>query len=317
MREVPFCYNLPHAVSAGTLVHDFGDKTMMQTIRSLKAVKFAPIVLLLAIISIAAAPAALPTPNAPTAAATSNAGEIVASWQSVAGAQFYTVGWINRNDYQQIGSSGDWLSAFHYATIPASRTSYTVNGLKAGEEYWTIIGARTTRVGGDSPTWSAWSGLVTTSGQHGAGFCPITGLPLPPEGYLSIGDAAKSDIGTFTLTGVANKATVQLGSNRVAPASGRQFITVCGRFQAAFEFTPTSGTFYQVDTDAGIGFAYFDEDTTRWGTVPEGESRTGCEIWIIPATATTAIVAVNPNLLGAIGESLHKGDVSLYRVDLP
>ena len=160
---------------------------MMQTIRSLKAVKFAPIVLLLAIISIAAAPAVLATPNAPTAAATSNAGEIVASWQSVAGAQFYTVGWINRNDYQQIGSSGDWLSAFHYATIPASRTSYTVNGLKAGEEYWTIIGARTTRVGGDSPTWSAWSGLVTDGGTARSRFLPDYRATAAPGWLLERG----------------------------------------------------------------------------------------------------------------------------------
>ena len=94
---------------------------MMQTIRSLKAVKFAPIVLLLAIISIAAAPAVLATPNAPTAAATSNAGEIVASWQSVAGAQFYTVGWINRNDYQQIGSSrrlAERVPLRHHPRVP-------------------------------------------------------------------------------------------------------------------------------------------------------------------------------------------------------
>ena len=292
---------------------------MMQTIRSLKAVKFAPIVLLLAIISIAAAPAVLATPNAPTAAATSNAGEIVASWQSVAGAQFYTVGWINRNDYQQIGSSGDWLSAFHYATIPASRTSYTVNGLKAGEEYWTIIGARTTRVGGDSPSWSAWSGLVTTAGQHGAGFCPITGLPLPPGGYLSVGDTETFGVKPqsfidVTLDSATTPASLQLDDGSTyAPTSGLKLLLLCTTFVNGIGtgddvyFSP--GTHNNLSTDKGIGFVRVSDWIDE--AIPDGFQRTGCDAWTIPQAATTAVYAIGySSASGTPGETL-------YRINLP
>ena len=313
--RVPFCYNLPHVLSAGTLVHHFGDKTMMQTIRSLKAVKFAPIVLLLAIISIAAAPAALATPNAPTAAATSNAGEIVASWQSVAGAQFYTVGWINRNDYQQIGSSGDWQSAFHYATIPASRTSYTVNGLKAGEEYWTIIGARTTRVGGDSPSWSAWSGLVTTAGQHGAGFCPITGLPLPPGGYLGVGDTATFGSYTITINSIATPNSVTLSATdgttveREAP-SGRRwleiYVTLVNRFDFAVNLR--DGKDYVLSTEVGNAFSW----NTDLPLDPDHQYDNIYLLFDIPQDATTAVLAVRP-LTARTGDNAP----NLFRVSIP
>ena len=293
---------------------------MMRTIHGAKAVKTIPFALLFTVIcisSIAAMPAVLPTPSAPTAAATTNAGEIRVSWQSLSGSTFYTVGWINRNDYQQIGSSGDWLSAFHYASIPASRTSYTVSGLKAGEEYWTIVGARTQRVGGDAPSWSAWSALVTTAGQHGEGFCPITGLPLPPGGYLSVGDRTTNRYShAFTLTGVTQKRTVRLSETAFEPVDGRQFIKVCGTYQSSSTATVSTsfwdGSNYQVDTDAGIGFSWPDEDVTPWRQVPPGQSRMGCQTWGIPEAATTVVVAVSNWQAGEGNAS-----TSLYKVDLP
>ena len=54
--------------------------------------------LLLAVImiaSIAAMPATLAKPPAPTARATGNPGEITISWGRIQGAEYYTVGWIN------------------------------------------------------------------------------------------------------------------------------------------------------------------------------------------------------------------------------
>ncbi len=126
----------------------------------------------------AGAQSALPKPAAPTATATGNPGEIRVSWQSVSGARFYTVGWINRDDYNRAQAAGDWQSAFHYATVLASNTDYTVSGLKAGAQYWTIVGARTARFDGDPATWSDWSAGVTTAGQHGA--CP-TAQPTPTQ----------------------------------------------------------------------------------------------------------------------------------------
>ena len=267
--------------------------------------------------SVAAAPAAPAKPNTPTAAATADAGELQVSWDSAAGAQFYTVGWINRNDYIEIGSSGDWLSAFHYATIPASRTSYDISGLKTGEEYWTIVGARTSRSGGEAPVWSSWSTLATTAGQHGEGFCPITGLPLPPSGYLSVGERTTSLYShAFTLTGVTRKQSVSLSNKTFNAVDGQQFIKVCGTYHASNTSTVNTsfwdGSDYQVDTDAGIGFSWPDNDVTPWRQVPPGRSRAGCQTWGVPKTATTVIVAVSNWTAGE-----QSASTSLFKVDLP
>ena len=284
--------------------------------RSASLITFALLFAVILITSIAAMPATLTAPNAPTAAATANAGEIQVRWQTVAGAQFYTVGWINRNDYLQIGQSGDWLSAFHYATVPASRTSYTVSGLKAGEEYWAIIGARRERDGGEPTSWSAsWSGLVMTSGQHGGGFCPITGLPLPPGGYLSVGDTAS--IGTngksFKLDSANKKSTIMLQGTNYRPFGGRQFINICATVRASNNYREVyfiAGKEYNVDTDAGIGFADYDDSITSWldlDTIPAGQTGSACEVWNISANAKTVIIAVDK----------WQANPALYKVDLP
>ena len=208
-----------------------------------RALRFtAPLMLLalLLVAGVAAMPGALPKPETPTAAATGNAGEISVSWQPVAGAQFYVVGWINRSDYNRIGSSGDWLSAFHYATVPSSRTSYTVSGLKAGEAYWTIVGARADRFHGGPVSWSEWSTPVTTAGQHGEGFCPITGLIIPPGGYLSVGGTTQSPPGSFTLTTATAPTRIRLPyaddpNQLYSPRSGRRFVEVCGNYRHDFK----------------------------------------------------------------------------------
>ena len=275
---------------------------------------FWALVAVMLLATVAAAPAALPIPATPTAAATGIAGEVEVSWPAVASAQFYTVGWINRNDYQEIsGRNGDWRSAFHYATVTATSTSYVVSGLKAGEEYWTIVGARTVRVGGDDPSWSEWSSLVTTAGQHGEGFCPITGLPLPPGGYLSPGTSASDSGGTrFTLNSVTVKATVRLDGENYRAPSGQKFIRVCASVKATpdYAFTFLFGRDYNVDTDTGLGFVIFDDGTNNWldvGDIPAGSTRTACDVWLVSATSQTVIVAYNKFL----------GDPALYKVDLP
>ena len=281
----------------------------MHRARSAKLISFALLFTVICISGIAAMPATLPAPNAPTAAATTNAGEIQVRWQTVAGARFYTVGWINRNDYQRIGPSGDWLSAFHYATVPASRTSYTVSGLKAGEEYWTIIGGRRQRDGGEATSWSAsWSGLVMTSGQHGGGFCPITGLPLPPGGYLSVGDTISvgRDLLTFKLDSATTPTSVptDAGEDYTAPA-GRKLLRLCGtrtnNIGADWYFR--TGTHNNLSTDRGIGFAR----VRGWeNPLPDGSRDSGCDTWTIPEVATTAVYAIN-----------LPEESTLYRINLP
>ena len=260
-------------------------------------------------------------PGAPTATATGNAGELLIEWHPVAGAKYYTVGWINLEDYASAKAAGDWLSAFHYATIPATRTSYAVTGLKPGEEYHAVAAARVNRYGGE-PVWSEWSRKVQTAGQHGAGYCPITGPPVPDGGYLSVGQSAAIGYGnislvgdslivettTFTLESVTQKSAVRITENGLyrQPPEGRQFITVCGDIQDSLFPYFLGGSDYNMNTDAGIGLRHYDHDVTPWHEAT-GEPRRGCETWHIPAGAKTVVVAVDT----------LSSTPALYLVDLP
>ena len=245
------------------------------------------------------------------------------NWQQVPGARFYVIGWINRNDYNRIGSSGDWLSAFHYATVPAPNRNYTVSGLKAGEEYWVILGARAERFHGEAVSWSAWTGPVMTSGAHGAGLCPITGLPIPAGGYLGIGDTVSSPIAnqSFTLTSASFPATVTLyyaddPTQQFSPRPGRRFVEVCGTFRHHFSSGRFGrGTDSVLTSDAGIGFSF----SNTHERIDAGVDGSGCQLWDVPAGAKTAIYAVGfgaySSSAGVVGKD-HK-NVGLYRIDAP
>ena len=277
------------------------------------------IVSVLLVGTIAAAPAVLSQPAAPMIEATANAEELTISWDRIPGAQYYTVGWINWTEGQPVHTAGgDWLSLFHYTTVAGDRTSYTVKGLNGGDSHFAIIRATDVagasgRFGGGYSTWSSWSSSsAQPAGQHGEGFCPITGLPLPPTGYLSVNQSTESVYGTFTLTEATHKANVLLGDDRFPPSNGRMLVKVCGRFQAGNEFPGWfySPAFYQVDTDAGLAFTALDDDVTSWngnGSVPAGQSRNGCETWEVPSNATTVIVAINN----------WQATTALYQVQLP
>ena len=258
-------------------------------------------------------PGPVTSPGPPTVATTGNAGELAISWNSVPSAKFYTIGWTSTGELADMqAASRDWLDAFHFTTVPARYTKHTISGLKNGENYYGIVGARTTRFGGESPAWSDWSSPVATAGQPEDGLCPVTGLPLPPGGYLSVNQSTESASGTFTLTGVSRKANISLSGTGYPPRDGRAYVKVCGQFQAGNE---ERGWFYrsydyQIDTDTGLAFAKLDQDVTPWnndGPVPAGQSRTGCETWDVPSDAATAIVAINN----------QEAATALYQVPLP
>ena len=287
-----------------------------------KSARIVPLFILVAtllIAGIAATPAALTQPDGPSVQATSNGGEIVISWDRVSGAQYYTVGWVNWTKGKPVSDAGgDWLSLFHYTTVLGSETSYTVKGLEEGEDHYAIIRATDAegaadRFGGGYSQWSAWSSSsVQPAGQHGEGFCPITGLPLPPTGYLSVSQSSTPLFGTFTLNSVTIKDMFRLGTDRYRAPMGRKLIQVCGTMQAGTDyrgwFSPPRD--YNVDTDAGTAFTMLDNDVDGWRItdVPgPGQSKTSCETWVIPSTAQTVIVAVNNWQTGA----------QLYKVDLP
>ena len=276
--------------------------------RSIRVLPLFALIAILLLAGIAATPAALTRPDQPAVAATSNAGELQVSWNRVPGAQHYTIGYANLDDLNRMAATGrNPLDAFYYVTIGAANTSHALSGLKPETAYYVLIGAQTPRFGATDLAWGPWSNAVVTAGQHGAGFCPITGLEIPTEGYLSVGDTKTWADGTLTLDSATLPSSLQTvdGSNYVPP-EGRKFLLLCSTRsnQSGSDWYFQTGTHNNLSTDRGIGFA----KVTEWGNTPlaDGETDSACDAWSIPDTATVAVYAVDdgsrPNVL--------------YRIDL-
>ncbi len=171
----------------------------------------------------------LPAPTNLSVAATANAGEVSVSWPASAGAQFYGIAWIDLAEGTEYLSQGRELAdAIHFANIPASHTSYTVTGLRPSAEYLVLVGARMTRYA-DIPSWSSIHPKVATAGQHGDGFCPITGLPIPEGGYLRVGDTQTWTDASFMLDSATTPANVATeGGGIYTPPEGRRLLRLCG-----------------------------------------------------------------------------------------
>ena len=261
---------------------------------------------------VAATPAVLPTPNQPTAAATADAGEILVTWQATPGAQFYTVGWANQDEITQMISSGrEWVDAFHFATISGDYTRHTVSGLKPEADYFVIVGAQSARFGASDLVWSTWSQPVTTAGQHGAGICPITGLPIPEGGYLEVGERIDWPDASFTLTSVTTPETLTSFGFVYEPHPGDRYLRLCGTLtnQTGGAVHFLAGYDNNLSTDAGIGFVAV-TDGTDWldvgTTIADGATASACDYWIVPEAATTAVYALYNTASDAV----------LYRIDL-
>ena len=87
--------------------------------------------------------------------------ELTVSWDAVAEAKFYRVGWVAYKDYLAAKAAGeDWRDSITYRSIANNdTTSYAVGGLTPGDKYWFIVGSSSERY--DKPEWSPWSSLVT------------------------------------------------------------------------------------------------------------------------------------------------------------
>ena len=93
--------------------------------KSTRIVLLLALTFVLLIASIAAMTAAVAPPNQPTVVATANGGELHATWDAAAGARFYTIGWVNLEEYHRMRNAGrDWLDAFttppYQAPTPAT-----------------------------------------------------------------------------------------------------------------------------------------------------------------------------------------------------
>ncbi len=243
----------------------------------------------LLIAGIAATPAVLSKPLAPTIEATTNGGELEITWDRIPGAQYYTVGWINWTEGKPVlDAGGDWLSLLHYTTVAGHRTSYTVKGQNGGDTHYAIIRATDVsgtsgRFGGGYSAWSDWSSRPAQP------VLSITGMAPPEGGYLSVGDSATFDQYSVTVTSVATPQTVT-ADNREAPP-GRRWFIIYVHLDNGNDFTVSlnRGIDLFVGTELGGGFQ---RNSDR--LVEPGHTLNTSLLFDIPLNATTADLVLRP-----------------------
>ena len=262
---------------------------------SLRIALFIPLFATLLIAGVAATHAVLPQPSQPSVTATANGGELRTTWAATPGAQYYTVGWASNEEINQMTSVGrEWFDAFHFTTIPASFTSHTISGLKPETDYYVIIGAQSQRFGAPDQVWSPWSRLVTTAGLHGPDICPITGLQIPEDGYLGVGDTRHWSDAWLRLDSATTPPSVPTADGSdYSPPDGRKLLHLCTTWsnQSGKELYYQAGTHNNLSTDRGIGFAR----VMGWGdfATPSGETYDACDTWSIPQAANVAVYAIS------------------------
>ena len=123
-----------------------------------------------------------PAPGSLSLANGPNPGEVSLTWNAIAGANYYRVGWIANADFLQTQAAGtDFLERFAFVDL-AGKTAYTATRLTPGEDYWFIVGSNETRYG--EPAWPEWQSLTLNAAT--APFCPTdtatVPLPTAPQG---------------------------------------------------------------------------------------------------------------------------------------
>ena len=236
------------------------------------------------------------------------------------------MGWANLEEVDQMTSAGrEWLDAFHFTTIPSRYTSHTISGLAPETSYFVIIGAQGARFGSQDLTWSEWSQPATTASQHGAGICPITGLPLPEGGYKSLGDTTTSDLQSFTLSTVIFPEHTALleadlfiyppgtSAPTYYPPTGRKWAKTCGQHtnHSDSNIIWAAGYDQNLATDTGIAFILSQQAGFIGGlySTKPGKTRAVCQLWHIPDNAETLVVAVGLNIESADSYHLYSIDV--------
>ena len=114
-----------------------------------------------------------PAPGGTQAANGTAPGQAVVSWQAVASATHYRIGWVAYDDYNAAIAAGrDWLEAFTFVDLAnRGQTSHQVARLTPGIDYAFIVGSNVSRYA--APTWSDWASL-TLAAAPGATSCPTT-----------------------------------------------------------------------------------------------------------------------------------------------
>ncbi len=192
-----------------------------------------------------------------------NPDEVVISWDAVPKAARYRVGYVNMEvDYHlaKATCTKEWIDAFVFVDVNArnipvrnGRAEYTVRRLSPGARHaFTVLTSNSfvdTGSGGSvtsqfqwpsNPRWKFLDGrntlppgIALPTGEcteAPAGSAPI-GLPIPPGGYLGIGDTATFGNYSITFNGIRVPQTVTFRRSdgttydRSAP-SGRRWLRI-------------------------------------------------------------------------------------------
>ena len=92
----------------------------------------------------AIAQTALPHPDNIRAVNGSEIGDAVVTWDPVAGAKFYRIGWLSITDFHASGAA--WREQFRFSEVEG-KTAYIVKHLTPEDTYLFIVGSNTTRYG--------------------------------------------------------------------------------------------------------------------------------------------------------------------------
>ena len=143
-----------------------------------------------------------------------NSGEVVMTWEPVAGAKYYRVGWINRADLDRAISDGTAGSELNIYVDVQTATSYTATRLTPGEEYFFTIAAKREQYGQPSPPDLARLTLnadPSSQSMIGSASVEITWEAVPGAAYYRIAWITSDDHQTIAAAnGDVNQALVSL-----------------------------------------------------------------------------------------------------------
>ena len=131
-----------------------------------------------------------PLPSAPagvTAADGPQTGAVNITWNPVAGAAFYRIGWVKMADIPVAQAAGrHWLDAFAFTDVAnLGQTAHTLTDLRPAADYAFIIGSVNARFA--TAAWSEWAYLTPA----GAPSCPASSSGNPPgDGITAPGNPA-------------------------------------------------------------------------------------------------------------------------------
>ena len=154
----------------------------------------------------AIAQTALPHPDNIRAVNGTEIGDAVVTWDPVAGAKFYRIGWLSITDFHASGAA--WREQFRFSEVEG-KTAYIVKHLTPEDTYLFIVGSNTTRYG--PLAWPEDMASLTVPEAEPETSCLTDGTCLPIQAT-----------GTFTGTGDSADDIIRLVAGVYRFTSSRQ-----------------------------------------------------------------------------------------------